>query len=237
VSPTTEAGPAVWRWNASKSGAPAPAAHAVGSRSWPGPPAASSCGCCSTTFRWWPPGTRRSGAAFGSADGFRGCGFERPAAGKLRSGASRVGCATGPMAGSRQSSRGARTRSAPWSPGADTGRPVPGWPASRSRRNLPKGWLGSRCGNARGASAGQPPGVAARSGSPGQPADFGQKVAYVLVDMSGIPVVDSAGLGALIGGIRRTRELGGDVAAATWRWRATAPPWSGCCAPRASIAS
>ena len=36
----------------------------------------------------------------------------------------------------------------------------------------------------------------------------------LLIDMSGIPFVDSAGLGALIGGIRRTRELGGDVAVA-----------------------
>lgn len=34
----------------------------------------------------------------------------------------------------------------------------------------------------------------------------------LVIDMSGIPFVDSAGLGALIGGIRRTRELGGDVA-------------------------
>lgn len=36
----------------------------------------------------------------------------------------------------------------------------------------------------------------------------------LLIDMSGIPFVDSAGLGALIGAIRRTRELGGDVAVA-----------------------
>ena len=36
----------------------------------------------------------------------------------------------------------------------------------------------------------------------------------LVIDMSGIPFVDSAGLGALIGGIRRTRELGGDVAVA-----------------------
>lgn len=34
----------------------------------------------------------------------------------------------------------------------------------------------------------------------------------LLIDMSGVPFVDSAGLGALIGGIRRVRELGGDVA-------------------------
>lgn len=36
----------------------------------------------------------------------------------------------------------------------------------------------------------------------------------LVIDMSGVPFVDSAGLGALIGGIRRTRELGGDVAVA-----------------------
>jgi anti-sigma B factor antagonist len=34
----------------------------------------------------------------------------------------------------------------------------------------------------------------------------------LLIDMSDVPFVDSAGLGALIGGIRRARELGGDVA-------------------------
>lgn len=34
----------------------------------------------------------------------------------------------------------------------------------------------------------------------------------LLIDMSEVPFVDSAGLGALIGGIRRTREAGGDVA-------------------------
>jgi anti-sigma B factor antagonist len=33
----------------------------------------------------------------------------------------------------------------------------------------------------------------------------------LVIDMSGVPFVDSAGLGALIGGIRRARELGGDV--------------------------
>ena len=36
----------------------------------------------------------------------------------------------------------------------------------------------------------------------------------LLIDMSGVPFVDSAGLGALIGGIRRARELGGEVAVA-----------------------
>jgi anti-sigma B factor antagonist len=33
----------------------------------------------------------------------------------------------------------------------------------------------------------------------------------LVIDMSGVPFVDSAGLGALIGGIRRAREQGGDV--------------------------
>jgi anti-sigma B factor antagonist len=33
----------------------------------------------------------------------------------------------------------------------------------------------------------------------------------LVIDMNGVPFVDSAGLGALIGGIRRARELGGDV--------------------------
>jgi anti-sigma B factor antagonist len=34
----------------------------------------------------------------------------------------------------------------------------------------------------------------------------------LLIDLSAVPFLDSAGLGALIGGIRRTREAGGDVA-------------------------
>ncbi|HZD64868.1 MAG TPA: STAS domain-containing protein [Acidimicrobiales bacterium] len=34
----------------------------------------------------------------------------------------------------------------------------------------------------------------------------------LVIDLAGVPFVDSAGLGALIGGIRRVRELGGDVA-------------------------
>lgn len=37
---------------------------------------------------------------------------------------------------------------------------------------------------------------------------------HLIIDMSGVPFVDSAGLGALIGGIRRARELGGDVVVA-----------------------
>jgi anti-sigma B factor antagonist len=36
----------------------------------------------------------------------------------------------------------------------------------------------------------------------------------VLLDLTGVGFVDSAGLGALVGGIRRVRELGGDVAVA-----------------------
>lgn len=39
----------------------------------------------------------------------------------------------------------------------------------------------------------------------------------LIIDMSGVPFIDSAGLGALIGGIRRSRELGGDVAVACSR--------------------
>ena len=34
----------------------------------------------------------------------------------------------------------------------------------------------------------------------------------LLIDLSGVPFLDSAGLGALIGGVRRAREVGGDVA-------------------------
>jgi anti-sigma B factor antagonist len=39
----------------------------------------------------------------------------------------------------------------------------------------------------------------------------------LVIDLSAVPFVDSAGLGALIGGIRRTRELGGQVAVACSR--------------------
>lgn len=39
----------------------------------------------------------------------------------------------------------------------------------------------------------------------------------LLIDLSDVPFMDSAGLGALIGGIRRTRESGGEVAVACGR--------------------
>jgi anti-sigma B factor antagonist len=39
----------------------------------------------------------------------------------------------------------------------------------------------------------------------------------LVIDLAGVPFVDSAGLGALIGAIRRVRELGGDVAVACSR--------------------
>lgn len=34
----------------------------------------------------------------------------------------------------------------------------------------------------------------------------------LLIDLTAVPFLDSAGLGALIGGVRRAREAGGDVA-------------------------
>ena len=45
-------------------------------------------------------------------------------------------------------------------------------------------------------------------------AELASSPRLLLIDLSAVGFVDSAGLGALIGGIRRARELGGDVAVA-----------------------
>lgn len=39
----------------------------------------------------------------------------------------------------------------------------------------------------------------------------------VVVDLDGVPFMDSSGLGALMGGVRRMREAGGDLAIACTR--------------------
>lgn len=39
----------------------------------------------------------------------------------------------------------------------------------------------------------------------------------VVIDLSGVPFLDSAGLGALVGGIRRIREAGGSVVVCSGR--------------------
>ena len=44
-----------------------------------------------------------------------------------------------------------------------------------------------------------------------RPSGMGE-VSRLLIDLSEVPFMDSAGLGALIGGIRRVREAEGDVA-------------------------
>lgn len=43
------------------------------------------------------------------------------------------------------------------------------------------------------------------------------KTPKVVVDLDGVPFMDSSGLGALMGGVRRMREAGGDLAIACTR--------------------
>jgi anti-sigma B factor antagonist len=40
---------------------------------------------------------------------------------------------------------------------------------------------------------------------------------HIVVDLDGVPFMDSSGLGALMGGVRRLREAGGDLAIACTR--------------------